>query len=207
LRSSSIQLAILAALLALSSGRAAADDHGTVRVNFVSALVDSTIREFFVEESKVTRVGDLDFELGISLEGAEIEFLSEGTIRSDVELHIQYETSVTIMDDGPHLDLLDWKHHSTEWIELTTNEDGRFVLPMFGSEQLSEFPEVTPEELRSAVHAAGGERWSSLMKEKGGVHEFPAAIGISALRLKFVNTSAAPAIRYYVIEFPVPMGC
>ena len=60
----------------------------------------------------------------------------------------RYETSLTIMNEGPHIDLLDWKHYISERKELETGDGLTFLSKEVSSE---EFPEVSQTEIVKTV--------------------------------------------------------
>jgi len=179
----------------------------SVRVYFGDPSAEPILREFPIDPSKMTVIEDLDFDLSISLEGATLELLLAGAMSAAPIVQVQYETSVSIMDDGPHLDLLQWKHFTSEWRHLRPDAAGRFVLPTFTPDQKSKFPTFSAEELHAAVSKAGGERWSRLLRPGSDLSDERVASGISAIRIRIIDESENTHSRQYVVEFPIPMGC
>jgi len=86
----------------------------------------------------------------------------------DLALQYQIETSMTIMDEGPHIDLVDWKHYTSDWIDLERIDARRFRLPKIESnyELASRFPTYTVDELYEAAMATGGHRWADLARKR-----------------------------------------
>ena len=72
---------------------------------------------------KITTASYLD--LGESLSGKIVLISTEE--RSEFRVKVQMESSLTIMDEGPHLDLINWKHCSTEWIDATKISDSKLL--------------------------------------------------------------------------------
>src|SRR5688572_20552919 len=61
----------------------------------------------------------VDVELGDTIFGQAIVLVPRnGTEQKNFRIQAQYETSLTILNEGPHLDLLDWKHFRSEWSDL-----------------------------------------------------------------------------------------
>lgn len=151
----------------------------------------------------------LDLDLGDSVEGALVELGTEPPTpaMAQVQVQVQYETSVTIMNEGPHLDLRDWKHFTSPWIDLERVAGEQFRVPTFSAEDHSRFPEVEMTELCEAVLIAGGERWAELVKGATSPHEYPAGVDISIIRLRAVRVTGNESDSVFTIEFHIPMGC
>ncbi len=60
----------------------------------------------------------------------------------------QSQSSFTIPNSGPHLDLLDWKHGKSDWVELEETSPNEFALAELTDPPL---PHYTPAELEQAV--------------------------------------------------------
>jgi len=141
-----------------------------------------------------------DLELGDSLEDAVVE-LSWGDAPSAAwVVQMQFETSLSIGDEGPHLDLLEWKHFTSEWRDLDRLASTRFHVAALTEEARARFPAYKPAELAVAVRAAGGEEWLERMEQGAQGH-----VDIGVMRLR-VTDPAAPD-RPFIVEFLIPMGC
>lgn len=94
-------------------------------------------------------------EIGQSMQGVFITIFSDQL--TDIKIEEKIETSMAIStEDGLYM-LSDWKHGYSEWEELGKNERGVFVAKEYMIEESSIFPEVTLNEFKAAVKAAGGE--------------------------------------------------
>jgi len=40
----------------------------------------------------------------------------------EIKLYQSFENSITIINEGPHCDLVKWKHYNSEWKELKTKK-------------------------------------------------------------------------------------
>jgi hypothetical protein len=135
-------------------------------------------------------------------------------ITAEFRVEQQYETSVTIMDEGPHMDLLDWKDHVSEWEPLETRARDSFVSTEVRSE---EFPKVSRTELMAAVDAeskrrAGkghdqGDRWVQLANRCENVTNDPCGVSVSKVRLRLRVKENGAWRDIQTIELKVPMGC
>ena len=144
-------------------------------------------------------------ELGDNLDGQLVKLISSDT--DEFRVHIQYETSLTVMDEGPHLDLIDWKHCTTEWLPAAESSSNIFTLPQESQANLDCFPSVTPNEIRDAVLKYGGERWASLLKDNVNINTYPLATAVSSIRIRVQRLSGKKWVQDALISVKVPMGC
>jgi hypothetical protein len=127
----------------------------------------------------------------------------------------QHETSLTLMNEGPHMDLTSWKHSVSPWTVVHRISDD-----VFRTDDISgslDFPKVTTEEIVEAVKAeslawaARGhdsvDRWVELAKECADPYSYPCGVGVSQLRFRIsisIDDSWQPI---QTIELNIPMGC
>lgn len=128
------------------------------------------------------------------------------------ELRVQqrFETSITIPDgDGPHWDLLGWRHGHTEWRVLEQTPSGRHALhPAPGGEL--PFPPVRTEEIVAEVRASGAdERWARLAAtcEPPPADQGPCRVAVSAILLRVQKRSKEGWETLRTLRIDVPMGC
>lgn len=115
------------------------------------------------------------------------------------------ETSVTIMGEGPHIDLVEWHHGFSPWIELKLKE-GEFILE--NEEKKAVFPKVSKEYLIAEVLEEGGERWAKMATECKDFNSYPCGISVSRFHLKIEKKDEGSD--WYVLKklvIVVPMGC
>lgn len=170
-----------------------------------SNAADERVRWKFDVQDSEERLCTL--ELGDSLENAIVELTPCSRLPSHPRVQVQFETSVTIMNQGPHLDLLDWKHHTSNWRDTISLGDCRFQLPKFGEDERLLFPKVGEQEFREAVLAAGGTVWASLLRSHAQPHDPPATVDISTIRVRILVQSGAEWKETFRLVFKVPMGC
>lgn len=116
------------------------------------------------------------------------------------------ETSVSLMDEGPHIDLVNWKHaySKSQWLTIEKNKFS--VLP---EQKANTFPKFTQDQLQSALKdemkGENFERWSKLAEKCGdNPKTYPCGLGNSAFEFKFFFGEEEIPL---VIKFTVPMGC
>ena len=194
--------AVLTLCLLLASGADRLEFILTFDPNYVIATGEP--RRLAVDAGHTTVVSDL--ELGDSVEGALVDVLSRSS-KISFHVQVQYETSVSISNEGPHLDLVDWKHHTSEWRDLQPVGTTRFRIPGFSQEERSRFPRVSAMELKEAVRAAGGDGWLELVRSVTSVHDAPASVDISLIRLRVTEVSGGGPKPTFTVEFLITMGC
>ncbi|MDR2972474.1 MAG: hypothetical protein LBU83_11190, partial [Bacteroidales bacterium] len=121
----------------------------------------------------------LDIELGETIEG-QLLFIETSEL-TNIKVEQRYETSITIMDEGPHCDLTNWKHYYSEWEQLKRNKAGQFVCEEYTQTDREKFPAIDIEELKKKVKtqcSQYGERWFELVKNIKAPTEYPSGVGI-----------------------------
>ena len=140
-------------------------------------------------------------QLKISIIGIETNVLE------NVKIEQRYETSLTIMDEGPHRDLTEWKHFSSEWKTLK-QKNGKFLCLSYSEKETEKFPESSIEELKAEVKVKCGEKWARHIENVTSLTEYPCGIAISRYFLRITGqfkTNGKKISKLIVIENP--MGC
>ncbi len=148
----------------------------------------------------------IQIEPGIPTDGIMAKFISSEF--DSINASHQFETSVTIMDEGPHCDLINWKHHNSEWKKISKANDSTFIFQCYDKIEWEIFPEVDNTELREAVKLHCGESWANLVKEISSPNEYPAGVSLSKYYIKLTGSTknnSEPFEKVIIIE--VPMGC
>jgi len=162
---------------------------GAVTINFLDFILTINRlslwdgRKYIDEIHKDTVY--LDVELGENIEGQLL--LIETSELIDIKVAQRYETSITIMNEGPHCDLTDWKHYYSEWQQLKKNEEGEFVCEKYERTEYEKFPAIDIEELKEEVKIRCGEKWFELVKNITSPTEYPSGVGISRYFLKITG--------------------
>jgi len=126
----------------------------------------------------------------------------------------RYETSLTLMNEGPHMDLLDWKHFISDWKEVESRNGLTFLSREVSSD---EFPVVTKAEIIEAVRMESekwsqkgfdeGERWIDLARQCKGPTIYPCGVSVSKVALRIRVKEADSWKDIQTIELQIPMGC
>ena len=145
-------------------------------------------------------------EVGESIEGQFLSLTSD--VFSDFRVEQRFETSVTVMREGPHCDLTSWKHAYSEWNVLKRNDSGAFVCATYTESERKKFPAVTAEELKQAVREGCSEDYIGLLSDNASPTEYPCGVGISRYFIRITGTHRETGERITkVLAIEAAMGC
>jgi hypothetical protein len=121
----------------------------------------------------------------------------------------RYRTSVTVMGEGPHLDLVDWRHFDSEWMALDQLTPRKFRT--LASERMNDkdFPATTKTELMAAVrkYAGGWPQAIEIAKQCAGPYDYPCSVRVSSVYFRVEALVGDQWTKVGVVEVIVPMGC
>ena len=168
------------------------------------------------EQAPFKRVHTVALELGDELEGT-ILSLSTTASPDTHRVSLQFETSMAISDEGPHIDLLDWKHCVSDWKYVSRIQGGNsYRLPGPSEAEASCFPPVTAQEIEAAVLAelqgdgfdeTRAQRWLELARSVNVPGESPSYVGVSKVRLRVEQYVDGRWVEVTRVEFTSPLGC
>lgn len=166
------------------------------------------------QAAPVPRMQQVSLELGDEIYGASLR-LTPASDGGEYRVRVQFETSLSIDDEGPHLDLVDWKHCVSEWRPADSAGLHAFTLPAPSGWEASCFPSVRVGEIRAATQAAlvrsgmedAAPRWLDLLAPVKKVGDQPTYVGISKVRVRVEALRNGQWREVTTVEFLVPMGC
>jgi hypothetical protein len=145
-------------------------------------------------------------DLGETLESSTIIIKSEKY--SHFEIFQAAETSLTISDEGPHCDLIEWKHFTSDWKMLDEVTKNTFNAFSYDSNIDQKFPDVTVPEVVEATKKHCGSGWADHIKNIKSIHDYPCSVGISKYLLKVIATDNSSGRKIEkTIWILIPMGC
>ena len=126
-----------------------------------------------------------------------------------IKVFQRYQNSISIMNEGPHCDLLDYKHFSSSWkpLEKFPNSKNIFKTVSINPENYNRFVDVNMEELKEYVKNYCGEKWAKLIASSKSINEYPIGVTMSKIELKVVMTDIDGHKTEKIITFELPMGC
>lgn len=159
-------------------------------------------------EGEVPAVLSVPLEPGEEIHGATLQ-LQPARADDRWRVLVQYETSLILSADGPHLDLTGWRHCVSEWEPAESATADAFVLPTPTPEQQACFPDYTPAELEQAVRAqvalegdpSQAERWLA------GPEQVSAFATISTVRVRVEVLRKGRWVEVTTMTFLPTIGC
>jgi hypothetical protein len=152
----------------------------------------------------------------IELEDDEIIFHSETLVQVSVSYRL--ETSLSISAEGPHCDLIHWKHGATPWkkmepdkasnLEELTYTRFKFEDKPYKLYASLPFPVSDMNEIKSAVRKSCGSDWADHMSTCKTPYDYPCNVSISnyIFRVSYESETTGETV-YQYLKIPVPMGC
>lgn len=180
----------------------------TIKFDELSISINRLI--IYDEDNKIDKIQkdtvEIYAELGETIEGQLISFSSDQLTGLTVEQ--RYQTSVTIMNEGPHCDLTDWKHFFSDWKQLQANDSGQFICDTYSENDYEKFPKISIDELKQKVKDRCGEEWLKLVEKVKKPTEYPSGVGISRyyLRVRGQRKDNGQTVTKLII-IETPMGC
>jgi len=180
----------------------------TIKFNELSISINRLI--IYDENKKIEQIQkdtvEIYAELGETIEGQLISISSDQLTGLTVEQ--RYETSVTIMNEGPHCDLTDWEHFYSDWKRLQANNSGQFICDKYSEKEYEKFPEISIDDLKQKVREQCGDEWLKLVEKVKSPTEYPSGVSISRYYLRITGQrkdNEQTVTKLIIIE--TPMGC
>ena len=180
----------------------------TIKFNELSISINRLI--IYDEDKKIDQIQkdtiEIYSQLGETIEGQLISISSDQLTGLTIEQ--RYETSVTIMNEGPHCDLTDWKHFYSDWNKLQANSKGKFTCDRYTEKDYEKFPKISIADLKQKVKEQYGDDWFKLIEKVKLPTEYPSGVSISRYYLRVTGQrkdNRQTVTKLIVIE--TPMGC
>lgn len=149
----------------------------------------------------------MDMELGENIEDEVIALYPFPGDKREFRVEQQFETSMSVTEEGPHLDLTDWKHYTSEWRELKRIEKNWFRTFTLTEEERSRFPAVTREEIYKVVLKDGGKGMAELARTCKGPKEGACIVTASRISIRILARINGRWTVIHQIDAMLPMGC
>ncbi len=160
------------------------------------------------KDSKAT----LDLDVGESIDGQQVTLHFSDSAASYRILQ-RYRTSMSISAEGPHLDLVDWRHYDSPWTPLESL--GGIHFRTLRSEQMdySRFPKTTKAEIirevrrRLKTDLADWPEVIEWAESCNGPNDGACIVTISSIYLRIQKQVGDRWIDIGMVDVPIPMGC
>ena len=116
----------------------------------------------------------------------QIKYIENSNIDS-IKVFESYRTVLSIMDEGPHIELYDWKGYESGWFSVQKIGLNTFKTRLISKEDTKQFPKFRMKKLAKAADKIGGKRWGNLIRNPptGYVeHYYWIGIGINRLKIE-----------------------
>lgn len=168
----------------------------------------------WMHEGEVPVSLTVPLDLGDEVYGATLQ-LQPVVAGESWRVRVQYETSLGLSAEGPHLDLTDWKHCLSDWQTATALDAVSFVLPTPSAQQHDCFPSYTRAELETAVRAhaaaqgdaAQADAWIPRIGQGDAPGTVSPFVAISAVRVRVEALRRGAWVVVSTVTFLPPMGC
>lgn len=180
-----------------------------IKIQFSDFSISFDSIEVWDEDNKLRQVqkdtATVYLELGESIENITIKIIQNKFDK--VKIYQRHENSITIMDEGPHCDLINWKHYYSDW-KLLKSDDDIFITDSYSESDGAKFIPISTKELIEAVKIHCGKKWSEYVKNVETLYDYPSGVGMSRIFFKIVleNTKTKEKQKK-TISFEIPMGC
>lgn len=145
-------------------------------------------------------------ELGLSIENALIKVSS--TTLDNIQVEERFETSISISDEGPHCDLVDWKHYLSEWRSLKEESKSIFRAITYSEQETAQFPTVDMSDVAAAVAKLCSTKWMDLVSKAKSPNDYPCGVSVSKYFLRVKGAIKNTDQKFEkVITIIMPMGC
>jgi len=147
----------------------------------------------------------VNLDIGETAEGQKLSIKSNNPGMFTVEQ--RYETSAGISFEGPYCEISNWKHYYSAWEVLNPGNDGTYICKDYTLSESVKFPDVTIEELKTAVLKNCGEEGFKLIKDIKKVGEGSCEVGISRIFLRITLSQQNGQKTTKIITLNIPAGC
>ncbi len=145
-------------------------------------------------------------EFGEMIQGKWIQ-ITKSTLK-DIRVEQSYVTSLSISNEGSHLDLLNWKHYTSEWCELKEIDGQKFKILHYSLDEDERFPKFTEKELVNYLIRIKQSEYSELISNPNigdGYKHWWTGISSIRIRISGFNIENKLITKYFIFE--IPMGC
>lgn len=184
------------------------DSTTTLQLNNMTLVISENA--FYMDEEDTIRPDDdtlyLVQDLGAAVQG---EWITVQTnLLTNIVVEQKFETSISLSFEGPHCDMIDWKHYTSPWKKLSKNATGDFRIDTISLKDSERFPKVNEKEFKDAIVKYCGKEALESFEGKVDIHTYPSWVGISRIfiRISGVEKNTQKSASKLLVIL-VPMGC
>ena len=150
----------------------------------------------------------IDLDLGESIDNQEVTINFQRN--DEYRMFQRYRTSMSVSAEGPHLDLVDWRHFDSAWTELKPLSSKCFRTLSLNQMDASRFPPTTNDEIVEEVRRRVGTDWPEVLglaEDCGGPNDGACLVTISSIYLRIQKRVHTQWVDVGLIEIRHPLGC
>lgn len=149
----------------------------------------------------------IPLDLGETIQNKTIRIKHHQEFRT-IEVFQKHENSITVMNEGPHCDLVNYEHYLSAWkpLKVITNNK-QFKTKEYTEKDWNKFLAVDLDNLKTHVKDYCGETWYNLIKDVSAITDYPLGVTMSKIYLRVVMTDIDGHKTEKIIIFEIPMGC
>ena len=138
--------------------------------------------------------------MAAKIEGSKLEITSNDF--TNIWAEQQFKTSISIVNEGAHCDLKNFKHFYSDWQKLFSSGNDVFTIPVNEQEDKTRMVPVSGDEIRAYVKANCPEEFNDRVKNIKGSGVYPVAVGISTYFFKIHGfASGKEVVKVLAIEY------
>jgi hypothetical protein len=185
----------------------------TLLLKFEKVHLEVNVLDLFSERDLFKKVYNdtikLEWGLNEKLGGKKINLKSIDSTITKIEVFQNYKTSLSVSDDGAHIDLTDWIHHQSKWTKLNLKNNS-FNILSYSEKESKKFPEISNHEILERVIMTTGNndnKFTKRAKDCEGPNGYPCYVNINEITLKIVIHTKNNGILNKTVLIETPSGC
>ena len=151
----------------------------------------------------------VDWSLADIFEGRSFYISIIDSSITNIQVSHKYQTSLSVGDDGAHLDLTNWLHYNSEFTELIINEN-YFASVIYSEEEYTKFPPVTNAQILKEVVSATkspDNKFTRRAKDCLDANSEPCSVMINQVQFKISYKTGLQENESVFVIFNFPLGC
>jgi hypothetical protein len=147
-------------------------------------------------------------ELGETLYEKNLKVKHHQEYRS-IQVFQRHQNTISIANEGPHCDLVDYKHFTSRWkpLKMYPGSGNIYKTLNFSPKEYELFIIVKMEELQAHVKEHCGDQWYTMIENVSSIKDAPYQVGVNQIHLRIVMTDIDGYKTEKIIIFELPMGC
>lgn len=156
---------------------------------------------------------EIPMELGNDPYGAALSI--RGTKGAEYRVSAQFETSLAVGNEGPHIDLIEFRHCLSDWIPARTSNGRSFGLPIPTDAQRDCVPKASMPEVRKALREQmtrigmqdSVDEWLGYLRDVKRAGDAPMYAGISRVIVRIDVRQDGVWRKFGTVVLLPAMGC